>query len=186
MFITDYTNKVFKIIITSSIMISQNVEAMGKKLLDSVIYSDEHNWIDFKKTEKIPVVVCYVLWGEKLLILKRTKEVCSFQEKWNVVSGFIEKDKDIKTLILEELFEETGLLESNIDTVSKCMISELHDSSNDVTAVGFNFLIRVKEKFIVKLDFEHSAYVWVNKNELKEFDTVSRIVENFETLVNEY
>jgi len=98
------------------------------------------------------------------------------------VSGFLEPDKDIKTLILEELFEETGLLENNIETVSECMMTELDDSENDITAIGFNFLVKVKEKFIVKLDFEHSAYVWANRNELKDFDTVSGVFENFDKL----
>jgi len=53
-------------------MIAQSVEIKGRELLNDVVYSDKHDWIDFKKTKKIPVVVCYVVWGEKLLILKRT------------------------------------------------------------------------------------------------------------------
>ena len=42
-------------------MIKENIEIMGQELLNDVIFSNEHDWIDFEQTSRIPVVVCYVL-----------------------------------------------------------------------------------------------------------------------------
>ena len=55
----------------------------------------------------INIVVAGIRWNAKWLLIKRKRG--DYQEKWALVGGKIEVNEDLKSAILREIREETGL-----------------------------------------------------------------------------
>jgi len=59
------------------------------------------------KTDILNIVVAGIRWGEKWLLINRSKG--DYQKKWALVGGKLEKNEELKEAILREISEETGL-----------------------------------------------------------------------------
>ncbi len=55
------------------------------------------------------VVTAIIEYDNKILILKRSEKVKSFKFKWAGVSGFFEKNEDLLSRVLLEIYEEIKL-----------------------------------------------------------------------------
>ncbi|MHA1346398.1 MAG: NUDIX hydrolase [Candidatus Heimdallarchaeaceae archaeon] len=60
------------------------------------------------KTDILNIVVAGIKWGEKWLLINRSKG--DYQKKWALVGGKLERNEELKEAILREIFEETGLI----------------------------------------------------------------------------
>jgi len=60
--------------------------------------------------------VCFILKGNEVLLLKKSKGLFG-QGKWNAPGGKILPNEEPKTCAVREVFEETGLVVENIEQI---------------------------------------------------------------------
>jgi 8-oxo-dGTP pyrophosphatase MutT (NUDIX family) len=118
------------------------------------------------------IVTSFIKDNEKLLILKRSDKVKSMKGLWAGISGIIEKNEEPLKRAKIEIFEEVGIIEDKITLVRS--VKEMRINSpqyeNHEWEI-FPFLFEAKNP-IIKLNWENSEFKWINKEELKNYDTV--------------
>jgi len=118
------------------------------------------------------IVTSFIKNKNKLLILKRSDKVRSMKGLWSGVSGIIEKGETPINRAKIEIFEEIGIIEDKITLVKsiekmKILSPQYENHEWEI----FSFLFETKETKI-KLNWENSEFKWINKNELKNYQTV--------------
>jgi 8-oxo-dGTP diphosphatase len=122
------------------------------------------------------IVVTSVLKNHnEVLILRRSKKVKTMQEKWAGVSGYLEKNEDLLSRALTEIYEETQINKDNL-TLRKIFNQLNVHIHNELMIIIQPFLFISKTRNII-LDWEHSDYYWINYNEMDNFDFVPRFKE---------
>lgn len=116
----------------------------------------------------------------KILILKRSKKVGSFQGYWSGVSGSIDEDETPAEAALRELWEETGIRATSNKLIStgETITAEYGENSWEVHP----FLLEVTDESMT-LDWEHEAYRWISPEELHKFAYVPKLDEVVESLL---
>ncbi len=128
--------------------------------------------IDYSNSNEAPVLTCFVKYGNKLLLLKRSDKVRVYQGLWNSVAGYLDEKRSLKEKVLEELYEE---LKINTHLIRKMKIGkayELIDQKAQKTWIIFPVLVELKQKPKIKLDWEHTSYKWIKIDDLKKFKVV--------------
>ena len=127
-------------------------------------------------TNELPekhVVTCFLECDARILILRRSEMVGSFQGRWAGVSGYVEKTADEQTLI--EIEEETGLHREELELVRKGDPLEAEDEG--IKWVVHPYLFRVKERSKVKIDWEHNKIRWIKPGDIDNYETVPMLKE---------
>jgi 8-oxo-dGTP pyrophosphatase MutT (NUDIX family) len=104
----------------------------------------------------------------KVLILQRGSTANWMPNKWSVVGGVIEEGEVPLEAIIRECEEEIGLKPSNVYYDHKIM-------TNDSGEIYY-FLGTLKNRNI-KLDYENSAYKFISKDEINNYDFVPYVKE---------
>jgi ADP-ribose pyrophosphatase YjhB (NUDIX family) len=73
--------------------------------------------INYKDSDLAPVLTVFISFGAKILLLKRSKKVNTYQGKWNTVAGYIDQIRPLKEKVLEELREELSIDEAIISDI---------------------------------------------------------------------
>jgi len=126
--------------------------------------------INYANSDIAPVITCIVRFGDKILLLKRSNNVSTYKGKWQVVAGYLDEVRPLKEKVLEELREETGVLESNIKKMKYGKMFDFHDKDIGKTWIVNPALVELKEKPQIKTDFEHTEYRWVTEEQLKNLE----------------
>ena len=121
------------------------------------------------------VVTCFLECRRKILLLKRSNKVGSFQGRWAGVSGYIEHPADEQSLI--EIAEETGLGTGDVTLIRKGKPLVLDDPEMQVRWVIHPYLYRTISEGSIKTDWEHCDKRWVKPEELADYDTVPMLKE---------
>lgn len=136
---------------------------------------------DFTNIRYCPVINCVVKFGEKILIVERSKGMKLYPEHWNGISGFLDDAQDFKEKILEELGEELGLTKENILSVTLAEIFQQDAPDIKKTWIVHPVLVEVNTDQ-VRLDWEAQKFQWILPEETKQhkllpgFDTVLKHV----------
>ncbi len=120
------------------------------------------------------VVTCILENDGKILVLKRSTLVSTYRGRWGGVAGYIEEqEKPIDTAI-KEISEEVGIQPDALTLVKKGDPINISDTSDGRSYdwVVHPFLFHIKDKALVRIDWEHEEYRWVFPSEVKTFDTV--------------
>ena len=120
--------------------------------------------------EEKHVVTCFLEHSGKILILRRSQKVGTYQGSWAGVSGYMEKT-DMEQAFTE-INEETGLDSNEIMLLVKGAPLEIVDESLNRKWVIHPFLFRVKAPDNIKLDWEHTEMKWIKPEELSDYKTV--------------
>ena len=126
--------------------------------------------------KKTSMVVTSVLKNQnEVLVLRRSKEVKTMQEKWAGVSGYLEKNEDLLSRALIEIYEETRINKDEL------VLRKIFDRSNvqihNELMINIQPFCFVSSTRKVVLDWEHSDYYWINQKEIDNFDFVPRFKE---------
>jgi 8-oxo-dGTP diphosphatase len=123
--------------------------------------------------KKPSIVVTSVLKNQnKVLVLRRSMKVKTMQDKWAGVSGYLEKNEDLLSRALIEIYEETQINKDEL--ILRKIFDQLNvQIHNELTIIiqPFCFLSNTRK---VLLDWEHSDYYWINHKEINNFDFVPR------------
>lgn len=128
------------------------------------------------KNFNTPVVVTSILKNKnRFLILQRSDEVKSMKRKWACVSGYHEKNEDLLSRSLIEIYEETKISYDKL--VLRRILDQIHvmiEKNKDLIIQPFYFSSSTKK---VILDWEHMNYKWITENEIDNFDFVPKLKE---------
>jgi len=120
------------------------------------------------------VVVTSIIGNENdILILKRSKKVKSFKHKWGGVSGYFEKNEDLLSRALIEIYEETKINKENL-TLRKILKQITIDIEKEKSIMIQPFYFYSESKN-VSMNWEHSEHRWITKNQLDSHETVPKL-----------
>jgi len=121
------------------------------------------------------VVTCFLQYEGKILILRRSEQVSSYQGKWAGVSGYIEKTADEQALM--EIEEETGLGAEDLKLIRKGKPLLIKDDKLGIKWVVHPYLFHIKDRSKVKIDWEHKEIKWIDPKNIDDYETVPRLKE---------
>jgi nicotinamide-nucleotide amidase len=141
-----------------------------------------------QQSEAIPnfrikqVVTCILEFEKKVLVLRRSDQVSTYQGCWAGVSGYIEKTPDIQALV--EIKEETGLDEKNVILICKGKPLEVTDTALKTTWIVHPYLFHVNNPAMIRLDREHEEAKWIDPGELGHYTTVPNLKEAMDSVIH--
>lgn len=133
--------------------------------------------IDYSNAGLAPVITIFVRHGEKILLIKRSKKVHTYKEKWSTVTGYIDEIKPIEELVFSELRKEVAIWDEDIRSVHMGGIFEFTDGKHRWVVCTAIVDINTDR---VHLDWEHTEHKWISPEELITFDTVPMLRTSYE------
>lgn len=136
--------------------------------------------INYSNSDTAPVITVFVKYRDKILLMKRSNRVLTYQGKWNTVAGYLDELKPIREKVLEEIKEELGISENNILSIHIGESYEFTNTEANKTWIVHPILVELRTKPDITLDWEHTEYKWIKPEKLKEFDTVPKLNKSLE------
>jgi 8-oxo-dGTP diphosphatase len=134
-----------------------------------------------KEMDEKHVVTCFLKREDgKILIMKRSEKVSTYQGRWGGVAGYLE-DEPLKQAF-KEIEEETGLKKEEVELIKEGSPIEVIDGRLRRKWVVHPFLFYVKNPRI-KIDWEHTEIKWIDPEEMKELPTVPGLYEAWKNVV---
>jgi len=130
--------------------------------------------------EENHVVTSFLEYDNKILILRRSRAVSTYQGKWAGVSGYIEEGNTSFEQSLEEIKEETGLSRLDVDLIKKGEVLEVVDEDLGRKWIVHPYRFRVKDPTRVIIDWEHKEAKWILPRDLLKYSTVPKLKETWE------
>ena len=124
------------------------------------------------------VVTCFLESKGKILILKRSEKVGTYEGKWAGVSGYIETTPDEQAF--KEIKEETGLNKSDIKLVKRGKPFSFMDKELNRKWVVHPYLFYVKRLANININWEHLEMKWILPEELTNYPTVPNLKQALE------
>ena len=128
------------------------------------------------------VATSILLNRDRILILKRSAAVGSFQHYWSGVSGFVEQGEEPLETSQREVEEETGISRASLELLPRAppRLTEKPDQVFEV--YSFLYLCTTDQ---VRLDWENDEFAWVAPEALRDYRTVPWLPEMVSTLMAE-
>jgi 8-oxo-dGTP diphosphatase len=130
-----------------------------------------------------PVVTNFLLRMDgsspRLLLVKRSGRVGSYNARWAGISGFLEQGVAPADQAYTEICEETGLQRSQVRLLTYGQVVESIDPDLHRRWLIHPFLAEVLTPAAIRLDWEAEEMRWITLAELSEYETVPRLQEAF-------
>jgi len=124
--------------------------------------------------KKTSMVVTSVLKNQnEVLVLRRSMKVKTMQEKWAGVSGYLEKNEDLLSRALIEIYEETRINKDEL--ILRKIFNQFGVQIHNELMIIIQPFCFVSNTRNVVLDWEHSDYYWMNRKEMDNFEFVPRL-----------
>ena len=124
--------------------------------------------------KKTSMVVTSVLKNQnEVLVLRRSMKVKTMQEKWAGVSGYLEKNEDLLSRALIEIYEETRINKDEL--ILRKIFNQFGVQIHNELIIIIQPFCFVSNTRNVVLDWEHSDYYWINEKEMDNFEFVPRL-----------
>ncbi len=127
------------------------------------------------------VVTCFLESEGEILILRRSRQVGSYQGRWAGVSGYIETAADEQALT--EIEEETGLGKEELQLVKRGKPLPIKDEKLGVKWVVHPYLFHIKDRGKIKIDWEHKETRWIDPKDISSYQTVPNLKETLERVL---
>lgn len=134
--------------------------------------------IDYSHAKTALVITVFVKYGEKILLLKRSNKVSTYRGLWNTVAGYLDEPKPVIDKIFEELREEISIEEDDIKAYKIQEPFSFKDNSINRTWIIHPAVVELNKKPDIKLDWEHDEYLWINPEDINNFNTVPNLKES--------
>ncbi|MFP3871351.1 MAG: aconitase X swivel domain-containing protein [Candidatus Natronoplasma sp.] len=136
---------------------------------DEVRIDGDSGEVELKGVELQPVVTAFLKRDDRILLLKRSEKVGSYEGKWAGVSGYLERSDPAEHARME-IREETGL---DAVCVSKGEpVRVRYEGKKKIWEVN-PFLFEVKKE--PELNWESTEYRWVRPEGIKDMETVPKL-----------
>ena len=134
--------------------------------------------IDYSHADKAPVLVCFVTYQGKILLLKRSCKVRAYQGKWCTVAGYLDEAKPLPEKALQEIKEELGIKPEWITQFASGEPYEFQDTQINKTWYVYPMRVVLKQPIPINIDWEHADFEWIDPARLVEYDTVPMLAES--------
>ncbi len=135
-----------------------------------------------------PVVTGFLMRTDgndpRILIVRRSQRVGSYNARWGGISGFVEKDVTPDEQAYTEIREETGLQRDQVRMLKRGPVVEYVDPSIGRHWYVHPFLFEVFAPDAVHTDWEAEEMRWISPEELKNYETVPKLQEAYESAVH--
>ena len=128
------------------------------------------------------VATSILLNRDRILILKRSAAVGSFQHYWSGVSGFVEQDEKPLETSQREVEEETGIPRASLELLARAPPRLTEKPGQVFEVYSFLYLCTTDQ---VRLDWENDEFAWVAPEALRDYRTVPWLPEMVSTLMAE-
>jgi 8-oxo-dGTP diphosphatase len=134
------------------------------------------------------VVSCFLLRTDmdqpRLLIVRRSQRVGSYNARWAGISGFLEKGVTPDEQAYTEIREETGLQREQVRMLKRGVVIEHVDAEIARHWYIHPFLFEVLTPNTIALDWEATEMRWIAPQELQHFETVPKLEEAYISATN--
>ncbi len=149
-----------------------------KEFLDLPRFEDGR--INYSGAKKAPVLVVFVEYNNKILLLKRSEKVYAYRGLWASVAGFIDEEKSLSEKVCEELREELTIPKNDIQEFIWGEPYEYMDKALGKTWIRVPVKVLLKKLPQIKLDFEHTEYIWVKPKDISFYKLIPGLIESLE------
>ena len=153
-----------------------DISALGRTSSFSVPKSFVQTMNTVDKLQRIDVVTAFLRHQGKILVVRRSTRVGSYQGCWSGISGYLE-DSPPLAQALREIREETGLREDQVELVSPGASLEVPAPELRTLWVVHPLLFELSDPGMIQLDWENTEARWVNPDEMDNLDTVPCLSE---------
>jgi 8-oxo-dGTP pyrophosphatase MutT (NUDIX family) len=125
--------------------------------------------IDYTDADIAPIVMCTVIFKNKILLVKRGHGLADAEGYWSAITGFIDQKMPLKNIVVKELKEELGIK-------SKGLLIKIADSytlnspKEKRTYIVFPCLVKLNSKPTIRLNEEHTEFRWIDRPSLESFE----------------
>jgi 8-oxo-dGTP pyrophosphatase MutT (NUDIX family) len=122
------------------------------------------------------VVTAFVARDNRILLLRRSSKVGTYQGKWAGVSGYIEAKSPLEQ-VLVEVWEELGISAERFSVEAQGAPLEVEDKKNGRKWLVHPFRLALEQGTEPRLDWEHVEFIWAEPKEILDMDTVPGLWE---------
>ena len=126
---------------------------------------------------RTPVVTCFLQRRGRILLLRRSDRVGTYQGMWAGVSGYVERVPLEQAFV--EIGEEAGLGPDDVRLEGIGTPTPVDDDDQDRHWLVYPFVFTVRPHASVRMDWESAELRWVEPEALAEHDTVPGLPEVF-------
>jgi len=126
------------------------------------------------------VVTSFLEYEGKILLLRRSDRVRTYQGRWAGVSGSIDEGHTPEQQARVEILEETGLTDADVRLVVSGDPLKVDDPDGERRWLVHPFRFLVLEPDRIRLDWEHVEMRWIDPTDLGSFETVPSLVETWQ------
>jgi ADP-ribose pyrophosphatase YjhB (NUDIX family) len=134
------------------------------------------------------VVTCFLRRVDqtepRILLVRRSQRVGSYQASWAAVSGFVEEGVPPDEQAYTEIREETGLGREQAQMRKRGAVVEHQDASIGRHWFIHPYLFDVSAPQAIHLDWEATDMRWIDPSDLGQFETVPKLQEAYESAMN--
>ncbi|TFG62218.1 MAG: NUDIX domain-containing protein [Gemmatimonadales bacterium] len=131
--------------------------------------------------EQHHVVTCFLMHRGRIMLVRRGRNVGTYRGKWAGISGYLERPPLEQAF--QEIREETGLSQDDVRLVREGAVVEAVDDEADKQWMVHPFLFDVPEPEKIVLDWENVEYRWILPQEIVDFETVPKLDEALEQVL---
>ena len=131
------------------------------------------------------VVTCFLMRNDepepRILLVRRSQQVGSYQGHWAGVSGFVEPGVEPDEQAFTEIREETGLQSDQVNMIRRGKVVEYIDEQLGRHWYIHPFLFIVLAPQRIKTDWEAVEMRWIDPKDLSQYDTVPRLQDAYDS-----
>jgi ADP-ribose pyrophosphatase YjhB (NUDIX family) len=124
--------------------------------------------VNYTNADIAPIVMCTVVCGEELLLVKRGYGLADAEGYWSTVNGFIDKIKPVREIARQELQEELSL-NIALQNIKVGKSYTLQNPAEKRKYIVFPCLVSLQTKPKIVLDKEHTGYRWIKREILGSY-----------------
>ncbi len=132
-----------------------------------------------------PVVTCFLTRMEgadsRILLVRRSQRVGSYNTRWAGVSGFIETGVTPDEQAFTEIREETGLQREQVRMLRRGLVIDYVDAALGRHWFIHPYLFEALSPDAIRLDWEATEMRWIAPSELATFETVPKLAEAYDS-----
>jgi ADP-ribose pyrophosphatase YjhB (NUDIX family) len=137
---------------------------------------------DYKNARSAPVIVIFVKYRDKFILVKRSPKMLTYQGLWSCLAGFVDDEKTMEEKVTFEIEEELGLKATDIKEIKRGDTYLFVDKDLDREWIRHIFLVEITNPN-VKLSWEHSELVWVTPEEATTYETTPGFNEDLKKIL---
>jgi predicted aconitase with swiveling domain len=145
---------------------------------DRILVDGDRGTVEIPDVRSNAVVSVVLRNRGRILIVRRSGSVATFQGRWSVISGYLEGREDPRSRAVREVREETGM--RGIRFRAKAAPLYARDQSAMFEVHPFLFDAPTRR---IRLDWENVEYRWIRPEEVDRFQTVPRLKDVVTALV---